>query len=159
MSEGARPARADDVAVLAPLVDQVRGEMRPNRGGELFLVREAGRGDTATELSEAVDDGDTVAIVGTYDDVPFGLAVATVEPLTDGRLLGVLRTFLVDPEARGVGVGEAMMNAMMSALTERGCVGIDSVALPGDRETKNFFESFGLKARLLTVHRALDAPA
>ena len=29
------------------------------------------------------------------------------------------------------------------------------LALPGDRATKNFFESFGLKARLLTVHAPL----
>ena len=39
--------------------------------------------------------------------------------------------------------------------TERGCFGIESMALPGNRETKNFFERFGLVARAIVVHRAL----
>ena len=48
------------------------------------------------------------------------------------------------------------MNLVLDELRAAGCIGIDSRALPGDRETKNFFESFGLKARLLTVHRSFD---
>jgi hypothetical protein len=35
---------------------------------------------------------------------------------------------------------------------------MDSLALPGDRATKNFFESFGLKARAIVVHRSLVEP-
>jgi hypothetical protein len=34
-------------------------------------------------------------------------------------------------------------------------VGIDAVALPGMRETKNFFEAAGLVARAIVVHKAL----
>ena len=41
----------------------------------------------------------------------------------------------------------------------RGSIGIDGRALPGDRETKNFFESFGLKARQLVVHLSLTDDA
>jgi hypothetical protein len=48
----------------------------------------------------------------------------------------------------------------MAALVEwcegEGCSGVDSLALPGDRATKNFFESFGLVARALIVHKDLD---
>jgi hypothetical protein len=36
-----------------------------------------------------------------------------------------------------------------------GCVGIDALALPGNRQTKNFFESFGFTARAIVVHRRL----
>ena len=39
-----------------------------------------------------------------------------------------------------------------------GCVGVDSLALPGNRHTKNFFETFGFKARALVVHRSLVEP-
>ncbi len=38
---------------------------------------------------------------------------------------------------------------------EHGCAGIDAVALPGNRATKNFFERYGLTARALLVHRRL----
>ena len=37
----------------------------------------------------------------------------------------------------------------------RAAAGIDGFALPGDRETKNFFERFGLTARAILVHRSL----
>jgi len=35
------------------------------------------------------------------------------------------------------------------------CTDLDSYALPGDRDTKNFFESHAMKSRLLIVHTAL----
>ena len=35
---------------------------------------------------------------------------------------------------------------------------MDSLALPGDRATKNFFETHGLVARAITVHRRLTDP-
>ena len=48
------------------------------------------------------------------------------------------------------------MDAMVVWCRERGCIGIDGLALPGNRETKNFFETFGLVARAIVVHRPLD---
>ena len=72
--------------------------------------------------------------------------------------MGQVTDIWVDPEARSVGVGESLIDAVISWCTERSCVGIDSLALPGNRATKNFFETFGFKARLLTVYRPLDAP-
>jgi GNAT superfamily N-acetyltransferase len=59
------------------------------------------------------------------------------------------------PDARSVGVGEALMDLIVAWCEQRRCVGIDAHALPGNRATKNFFETFGFKARLLTVHRPL----
>jgi hypothetical protein len=48
------------------------------------------------------------------------------------------------------------MEAVLAWCDERGCFGVDALALPGNRETKNFFESFGLVARAIVVHRRLD---
>jgi hypothetical protein len=36
------------------------------------------------------------------------------------------------------------------------CTGIDGFTLPGNRATKNFFETFGLTARAILVHRSLE---
>jgi hypothetical protein len=44
----------------------------------------------------------------------------------------------------------------MASAAAAGAVGIEATALPGDRATKNFFETHGLVARALTVHRRLD---
>jgi ribosomal protein S18 acetylase RimI-like enzyme len=92
------------------------------------------------------------------DDVPLGYAVSRVELLRTGEILGQVSDIWVDPEARGVGLGESLIGSIISWCTERNCVGIDSMALPGNRATKNFFETFGFKARLLTVHKPLDEP-
>ena len=48
-----------------------------------------------------------------------------------------------------------MLEAIVAWGTDRGAVGVDAIVLPGARDTKNFFETFGLKARALVVHRAL----
>jgi hypothetical protein len=48
------------------------------------------------------------------------------------------------------------MDAVLAWCRECGCFGVDSLALPGNRETKNFFESFGLVARAIVVHRNLE---
>ena len=96
----------------------------------------------------------------TYDDL-FGHHLTSVEV---EALTWRLRAFapardappLSAPRARGVGVGYELMRACVEIARRAGCVGIDARALPGDRETKNFFESFGLVARSLVVHSALD---
>ena len=79
--------------------------------------------------------------------------MARWERLTDGGLLGVVDDIYVDPGARSVGVGEALMDHVLAWCRDQGCFGVDSLALPGDRATKNFFESFGLVARAIVVHK------
>ena len=55
-----------------------------------------------------------------------------------------------------MGLGRLLLDAVGGLAGGRGCRGVDGTALPGDREAKNFYESAGFKARLLTMHRALD---
>ena len=81
-----------------------------------------------------------------------------IEHLRDGSRLGVISDLFTLEGARGVSVGEEVMDALIAWAGEQGCFGVDSVALPGDRHTKNFFESFGLVARAIVVHRSLAAP-
>ena len=85
-----------------------------------------------------------------------GSPAATWPTAADRRAAGgVLDACYVEPEARGVGMGRLLMEAAVAWLEEPGCAGVDGTALPGDRQAKNFFESAGFKARMLTMHRAL----
>ncbi len=152
MSEGARPAAVDDLAVIERLLDDAKPEIEAQRGGATFLVAE---GSELQSVSEALADDAAVVLVGTYDDVVLGVATMRFVNRSDGQLVGRIERLLVDAEARKSGIGEAMMNRLLDACAERRCTGIESIALPGDRHTKNFFESFGLKARMLTVMREL----
>ena len=94
-------------------------------------------------------------MVGTIDDVVIGYALARAEVLRDGTQLGVIDDLFVEEGARAVGVGEAMIGALVEWCGERGCRGIDAMALPGHRAAKNFFEESGFTARKLVMHHVL----
>ncbi|MFM8858369.1 MAG: N-acetyltransferase family protein [Actinomycetota bacterium] len=58
-------------------------------------------------------------------------------------------------EARGIGVGDALMKRLMADASVSGVARVSSVALPGDRSTKNLFERFGLIAEAIVVSKDL----
>lgn len=155
VDEAARLATSDDLAAIGMIAADVAAETEEKRGGPLFLRRESG-GDAAARARDILASESGFAVIGTYDNVPFGYALVQIEEFDDGGRLARIDDLAVQAEARGSGIGEAIMNLVVDEATSRSCFGIDSRALPGDRETKNFFESFGLKARLLVVHRSLD---
>ena len=154
--EGCRPATADDLPRLAELASLAIEELRPGRGGEVWARHMARQAPFEPLLAEQLADTDHRVLVGTVDDVVVGYGVACVEALPDGGRLGVVTDLYSEPEAREIGLGELMMEDLVGWCRERGCFGVDSLALPGDRHTKNFFESFGLVARALIVHRPLS---
>jgi GNAT superfamily N-acetyltransferase len=151
--EGARPATADDVADVVALARAAIGELRDEKGGALWFRRHARTEPLDVGFRDALTDDRQLVVVGTIDDVVVGYGAVRIEPLTDGGSLAIVDDLYVLPGARGVGVGEAMMDALIAWSRGEGAVGIDSIALPGMRDTKNFFESFGLVARALIVHR------
>ena len=55
-------------------------------------------------------DPDRAMWVGTIDDFVVGYAAGRIEQLPDGERLGVIEDLFVEPEARSVGVGEALAN-------------------------------------------------
>jgi GNAT superfamily N-acetyltransferase len=89
-------------------------------------------------------------VVGTIGDVVVGYA-----SVSNRHGLASLAELFTEPEARGVGVGDAMLRAAETLASQWGCAAIESVALPGDRDTKNFFEAHGMVSRLLLVSRTL----
>lgn len=154
----ARPARSADLPFLATIRQGQFEAVADHRGGGLLGERDrAVNGSDSLARLELASSGEGYElVVGTLDGYPFGYGLLAVEELGDGRTLGVIEDLVVEPDARDVGLGEEIMNELVDRARARGCFGVDSRALPGDRETKNFFESFGLKARLLVVHRTLE---
>jgi GNAT superfamily N-acetyltransferase len=151
--EGARPADAGDLARLEVLARQARDEMILTRGGSVFLASAGANG--RPDLVEALADRQRGVWSGTFDGVVVGYAAVHDQELADGSRIGVIDDLFVEPEARGVGVGEALMEQILDWCGSRGCSGVDASALPGDRATKNFFEASGFTARLLIMHRRL----
>ncbi len=157
--EGARPAQPEDLPELARLAAEAVAELVQERGGALWARTIGRRPPFAEGLAHALDDPDVLVLCGTLGATSggtvVGYAVARLEPIADGAHLVVIDDLFTEPGARQVGVGEAMLEAVLAWGAERHAVGVDAIVLPGARDTKNFFEAFGLKARAIVVHREL----
>lgn len=153
--EGARSALAADLPTLASLAEEAVAEQLEQRGGAIWSQRETRPLPALSTLAEALEDPNQLVVAGTIDDVVVGYGVVRVDHLRSGRALGVVTDLYVEPEARAVGVGEAMIENVIDWCRQRHCQGIDALALPGNRQTKNFFETFGFTARAIVVHRSL----
>jgi GNAT superfamily N-acetyltransferase len=143
---------------MAELCREVMAELAAReRGGPLFVARH-GRPEPVEEgLAQLVDDPGRMALVGTLDDVIVGYASGRVEDLRDGHRLGIIDELFVEEPARAVGVGATMMDLLLDWFRSQRCMGVDSTALPGARETKNFFEESGFSARLLVMYHRLES--
>ncbi len=148
MEVEARPAEASDLPALVDMARSARLEQAERRGGPLLVARHCRPEPLDLAFSEALDDPTTGLWAGVIDGVPVGYALVSA----DGEV-AVIEELHVEPEARAVGVGEAILDSIVAWAKEVGCTGIDAFALPGARETKNFFETFGMTARLLVLHR------
>jgi GNAT superfamily N-acetyltransferase len=147
----ARHAAVDELALIRHLVEQSQADRLTERGG---VVLEQLDPRPVIDETRLADDQVLVAI-GLYADVAFGYAHATVVDVGGARIVRLYDVF-VEPEARGVGVGEALLTFVFDWAREQDAEAIDSIVLPGNREGKNFFERFGLVARAIHVYRALD---
>jgi GNAT superfamily N-acetyltransferase len=152
---GARPAVEADLEVVVALCETATEELRALRGGAIWSQWEGRRPPLDHSIRSSARDDSTLLLVGTIDETVIAYASVRRTTLHDASLVGDLTDLYVMPDARGVGVGEAMMIEVTEWCRANGCIGIDSIALPGDRATKNFFETFGLVARALRVHRSL----
>jgi len=158
MGPAVRPATADDLYELLRLDTLAREHLHPHRGGPVYLLRTARPHPPEASFLEDLADPDRHVVVGCVGTSVVGYAVATVVELRDGTQIAEVGEIFVELAARDVGVGHRLMSDLVEWATARSCVGIDAHALPGDRNTKNFFESFGLVARAITVHRDLRTP-
>ncbi len=148
-----RRARADDASTIEDLSSAARDTVRDQRGGSLWLRRDAL--PSPLSVSDLLERPDALVLVGSLDELAVGYAIAFVEALADGTTLARVAELFVLDAARELGVGELLLSSVVEWATRAGCTGIDALALPGDRATKNFFETAGLVARAIVVHRAL----
>jgi GNAT superfamily N-acetyltransferase len=156
--EATRLATAGDHSLCLHLVEKAISDARTMRGGATL----AGAA-TAPGLLARWGDGapPAVLIVGEFHEVVVGLAAAVVferNVTEDDRVqrTGRIECLYVETEARGVGVGSALMAASVDWCRAQGCREVDALALPGDRSTKQRLEGAGFTARLLTLSRRLD---
>ncbi len=146
IDEAVRPATAADATVLRELERSARSQLVDQRGGAQLLAEEAAIG----EWHEVLADPSHHVFVATLD----GHVLGYLELVVDAHR-AVVRQVYVDPEARELGLGDALLGAAMEAGRAAGCRALEGAALPGDRATKNLYERAGIVARKIIVSKQL----
>lgn len=67
----------------------------------------------------------------------------------------LIATIFVVPEAREIGLGDALLSQLVEELRHRAVTYVSAQALPGDRATKNLFERHGLIAQTIIVGKEI----
>ena len=147
----ARRAAVEDLVLLRNLARQSHADRLNERGGATLERLEP---RPTIDQHRLTDDRVLIAL-GLYCDVAFGFAHAAVIDIDGGPIVELYDLF-VEPDARGVGIGEALLDCVIEWARTHQALAIDSIVLPGNREGKNFFERFGLVARAIHVYRELD---
>lgn len=157
MKVTARLAVGDDVADLETMYRKLEQEMEGLH--TMWPVADGLDEPVTGSFQDALDEPDTIVIIGEIEGYPFGFLMARVERLlaqADGELVGSIRLIYVDQEAREVALGEEMRELALSILRERGITKFDAHVLPGHRLAKNFFEAGGFSARSIIMHHDDD---
>lgn len=153
----ARLTSNDDIPELVRLYGQLAEEQAALKS--LWPVADGLAEPIADSFAALLSDDDSMIVMGLIDDVPLGFLWMRVEdllPQADAARVGVARLIFVEIEARGVGVGEAMITMVMDDFRGRGIRLFDSHVSPGHRLAKNFFESNGYSARRIVMHHSED---
>ncbi|HEV2993267.1 MAG TPA: GNAT family N-acetyltransferase [Acidimicrobiia bacterium] len=153
--DSCRPAERADLPRVAALARELRAELTALRGGEVWAAQDARPEPLEDAFAALLDDPEAIVRVGLIDEVVVGFGVLVLETLSTGELLGRVTELFVEPPARAIGVGEGIADDLVRFAADQDCIGVDALALPGHRATKNFFEEQGFTARALVMHRWL----
>lgn len=162
-----RRACASDATALAALHTEATSERLGHRGGSV-LVASVDRGGDASgvdgSFAQQFNDDQVEVLVaelatesseGATD--PLGHAVVRFgHPQPPDQAVAVIEELYVTPGARNIGLGSALLDHAKALAAARGCTGLDALALPGDRSTKNFFEDHAMVARAIIVHTEIQ---
>ncbi|MCY3577128.1 MAG: GNAT family N-acetyltransferase [bacterium] len=152
----ARPALPDEIGLIAGLAREARNEALEYRGGDRWMATEAAPEPLEDYLAQLIADPEAVLVAGIWDDTVVGYGWARRIVRQDGSAIARIEELFVTPDARSVGVGESLFNALLLWARDQELVAMDAFVLPGHREAKNFFETFKMTAHALIVHTRLD---
>lgn len=152
----ARLVGPKDIGVVADLAREARREALGYRGGERWLATEAAPEPLEDHLAQLVADTTAALVAGIWEEEVVGYGWARRIDRLDGSSIARIEELFVTPEARSVGVGELLFDALKQWAREQQLAAIDAFVLPGHREAKNFFETFKMTAHALIVHTQLD---
>jgi GNAT superfamily N-acetyltransferase len=150
-----RPVDERDAAVVSELCEHMRAELTAEASRRTHLGHAGVPEVERVPVTTLGDARGSLALLGLLEGVPVGLVLADTRQLDASSLVASIQVLYVEPLAREVGVGEALMDATTKWAKREGATGMDIPVLPGMRAPKSFLESSGFVARLLVMHKHL----
>ncbi len=135
-----RTALNQDSVRVAELRDSLRKTVQEFRGGALLWE----------ERHKRPDMNNTTVYVADLNGFLVGFMVLC---LRESEL--EIFEVHVDSGFRGIGVGDALIEAAIAVAIDQGASALRAEALPGDRDTKNLFERAGLISQRLMMRKQL----
>lgn len=105
-----------------------------------------------------LEKGDAFVLLATAGETPVGYAVVLIRPGDDdtwpvGAHLAELLSLAVSPEARGHGLGTALMDAVDAELERRGVHDLEVAVMAGNDRARRFYERRGLRVGEVLLYR------
>ena len=104
------------------------------------------------QLHEIIESDSTVLFVAKLDGVIVGSLTLAVFRIPTG-LRAWIEDVVVDSEARGHGVGEALNKAALEEARRLGCVTVDLTSRPSREAANRLYRKLGFVARETNVYR------
>ncbi len=154
-----RPAKAADLPALGRLAALL---MRVHHDFDAARFMAAPRGAErayASFLGARLEEADSVVLVAERGGDVVGYAYAAAEG-TDYMTLrgpaGVVHDLIVDPAQRGQGVGQALLDAALAALSERGAPRVVLSTAERNDSAQRLFARAGFRRTMVEMTRELD---
>ena len=153
----ATPADLPALGRLGVLLVRLHHDFDPQR---FIAARPGTEQGYAGFLGTQLDDPDVVVLVAERDGAVVGYTYAGVEGWDWMALrgpAGVLHDIVVDPAARGQGVGRLLLDATLAALTARGAPRVVLSTAAGNEAAQRLFARAGFRRTMIEMTRELDA--
>ena len=106
-------------------------------------------------LRQRLHDPDAGTLVGGFDDHVLGVLLLDRRQVAEGRAIARITFVFVEPEARHIGIGEALIDAVVAWARAAGAPRHRRHRPARRPPHQEPLRAFGLKARALVTYRAL----
>ena len=113
----------------------------------------------ASYLGSQLDNPDIVVLVAVRDDTVLGYTYAGIEGFDYMSLrgpAGIVYDIVVDPEARGQGIGASLLEATIAALKERGAPRVVLSTAEQNEPAQRLFARAGFRRTMIEMTREMD---
>ncbi len=155
-----RRATLDDVERAARLGAEIVKHHHRTNPERFFLLDDVEQG-YAWWLRQELSRADAVVLLAEQGGQVVGYAYGAIEPRDWSILLdqhGALHDLFVVPEARRTGVGKALVQALIDALTQLGATLLVLRVMVQNEPARRLAESFGFATTMLELSRGSNAP-